>query len=269
VEFVQLEAKAEALRPQWSALLKESGGIVIDRSTSAEVLPLVKGVPRRIGEVQCMDVLHKDAQGNWWPECYYREALHEGITQAAEDLDTSAVAYITGEGSLMRVAMSVLVQLGYRTINLVLENPDELTALSDTFKRLFFDTEINFLRNTDLTLQKNDGTILVNTMDLAQHKELSDDLTYLNFIYGVGLVVDTQGEQLTNPVIEEAKHVGLRVLGGDHLQAVADHRVLKSILPTLTISLPQYHQKWREFIQQSSVPSTAKPAEGPVTKEDT
>ena len=186
-EIVEVDIDFENLKLQWKEMLASSSGIIFDRQVSGEVLKLLRGVPRIIGELQCIDLLSRDAKANWWPDCFFRETLLQEIARAAPNLDTSASAYITGEGSLMRVGMSALVQMGYRRINLVLENPENFEFLSDVFKRLFFDTEITLMRNTDLTLQKNDGTILVNTVKLAEHAELRDDLTYLNFIFWCGI----------------------------------------------------------------------------------
>ncbi len=263
-ELINVDLNLETLRPQWKEILKFSDGIIVDRANSSNILQLINGVPRRITEIQCLDSVFKDKKGNWWSECFYREILHESIVAAADNLDTSASAYITGEGAFMRIGMSVLVQLGYRKINLVLERIENSDALSDVFKRLYFDTEFNFLPNMDLTLQKNDGTILINTASLVDHQELKEDLTYLNFIFGAGLVVDTQSDQVSNPVMDEALHVGLRVLFGHALQARADWKILSRMLGPLKISLQEFEQKWFEYVQQSV--SVEKLAEGPVTK---
>ena len=264
-EFIHYDSDRDNLNKHWREILKTSDGIIIDREISSHVLPLINGVPRRIGEIQCIDVMAKDPRGNWWPECFFREALHEGIIKSAEDLDTSASGYLTGEGSLMRVGMSVLVQLGFRKINLVLENPEDFETLSDSFKRLYFDTDIRLMRNTDLTLQKNDGTILINTVKLRQHPELQEDLTYLNFIIGAGLVVDTQGDRLTNPVLDEALNVGLRILPGCDVQSAADWQVLNTILGGLQVSQTEFVKKWGEFVKTSYM--NEKPDISPVTKE--
>ena len=257
-EFIDIQTDLDGLRKQWKEISKNAQYILVDELHSGFLLKIIPGVSRRILEIDRIDSIFIDEKGNLWPNCFTRESLHELIVAKASNLDTSAKAYITGQDSKMRVALSVAVQLGYRQINLISENESDSVGSDQIFKKLFFETQVKRLKNTDLTLQKNDGTLLINTLDLHVHKELAEDLTFLNFIYGEGLVVDTQQFQSSNSVLDEALHVGLRVLTGLELQALTDYKTLVSILGKAVVPFDSYLKSWSEFVKQ-------KPAKGPVT----
>ncbi len=244
----------ETFKTQWKNILKEACSVLVDEKYSSLLLKFLPQVSQRLLEVQCIDSIFQDEKKNIWPHCLAREALHELITQTAPHLDTSAAAYVTGSGPMMRVALAVAVQLGYRSVYVVMKSSEIVPTLESELKRLYFDTKISVMRNADLTLQKNNGSLLINTLEFAGHEELSEDISYLNFIFAGGLVVDTCRRQIKNSLLDEALHVGLQTIHGGAFQAGVDWYFIKNLLGTTPWSQGEYRTKWLEFVKSQKNP---------------
>jgi len=264
VEWAEYTGDQEKLKKEWKEVFKKAHGCLFSESYAAFLPGILSSLPRRILEVHKVDTIMTDHRGNWWPFCLQRDALHELVTHRVPNLDTHARAYVTGSGPEMRVALALVVQLGFRTVYIVMEDPVHQEALAEELQRLYFDIQIRLTRNSDLTLQKNNGSILINTFRLDEKPEYIYDLSYLNFILVGGVVVDTSTFPLKNQLLAEAAHVSLQVIHGAEISGLADWLFLHKLNGQVSINKTEYCKRWVAFLQQ--LENQKNPVESPVTK---
>ncbi len=248
IEFIESVCSKEELTKNYASLIKDVDGALVSEAYSKIFFEIYPQVSRRILEVKKIDCLIRDS-GGIWPHCLMRESLHELIIQKANKLDTQMRAYVTGSESSMRVAISAAIQLGFAEICIVVDEVEVAQSILVDLQKTFFSVQFYILKNTDLTLQQNNGTLLVNTVRLEGKAEFIEDLTYLNFISLEGLVVDINLFPLVNPLIEESKHVGLRTLSGAELRGHMDWLFLKKIFGQVSVDAKTYVQKWLDVLK--------------------
>jgi len=248
MEFIDAHPDKEELKKNHSELFQNMDAAFISEEYSGAFFEIFQNVTRRILEGRKIDSLFKTESGIW-PQCLMREALHELIIQKASRLDTQMRAYVTGSGASMRVALAMLVQLGFSEINIVVDEPEMAQSILSEVNKTFLLVNFHVLRNTDLTLQPNNGSLLINTVRLEEKGELIEDLSYLNFISLDGLVVDLNLQPVSNQLMEEAGNVGLKILSGIELQGYMDWLFLKRLFGHVSLTSAQYLQKWEEFFK--------------------
>lgn len=214
---------------------------------SAELISEVK-------DLGWADVLIRE-QTHFWPRLIQREALRLSIVRAAPHLDSHSVGYVTGKGPEARMAAAVLIQLGFEKLAILSDDPalveDELQFLL----KKYFGIQIRFLSEPEMTAQPNNGSIIVNTISHENESDILDDLPYLNYIKKEGLVVDLPFAKGPNQLIDEAKHVEMRVLNGVTVRGQRDYLLLlqkaKSLGVDLGISESEYLSRWDAFEMKS------------------
>jgi hypothetical protein len=226
----------------------DAAGIFLEQDYSPVVISSLHQVPAKILEISTLDALLRDPAGRWWPHSYLKLALHEKIAERAPALDCTQIAYVTGDNFVMQVAVSVAVQLGFSSIHIVVSHPEQSKDWTKVLQRKYFGIEFKLISSSDLTLQKNNGSLLINTVDSQQSEGLMEDLSYLNFLLAGGLVVDLNILPLKNHLIEEATHVGLPVLAGSEVHGYTDFLVLKDAIPDFAFSKSDYMNSWSEFL---------------------
>lgn len=212
--------------------------------------PLFKLAARKPTEV--VETGHADSviyqQGSVWLRCFLRIALRQLIMEASPSLNTHATCYITGTGSLTRMCAVVAIQMGFRHLAFVASEHHEAAAEIRGLQRLFFDLEFKLLRENELTLQPNNGSLLINTLPAETGGVIFEDLTYLNFLKKEGLVVDLPLSFVSNPLLEEAAQAELVFLESFKIWGVRDWLFLQSLLADqLTITLADYLKEWESF----------------------
>jgi hypothetical protein len=243
------EDAAKWLKQHWREWTNLAHGIFVGEDFNALLLKVLPSVPKKIVDIQKVDVLARDERRKWWPECRLRDSLHELVIGRTPHLDCSQMAYVTGLGLEMRVAMAVVAQLGFPTINLVVMDLVEGEKALAELQRKYFSVKINLLENADLTMQKNNGSLLINTARDEQTSDLIRDLSYLNFVLADGLVVDMNVLPLKNQMIEEARNVGLPVLLGWEILGYRDYLLLKQMIPSMKIDFSTYKTDWLAFLE--------------------
>jgi hypothetical protein len=261
-EFVDANPNEEELKAQWKTIFSQSSAMLIDQKHSTFLLKIMPQTSRRLLETHRIDSMFKDAKNNAWPQCLLREALHELIVKTAPHLDTSGVGYVTGACPMMRTSVSVLVQLGFRKLYVVVRHDQAASEIEATLRKLYFDTEIHVINHVELPLHKNNGSILINTFEFSGNKELAEDLSYLNFIFAGGLVIDTCHRQIRNPLLDEAIHVGLQNIHGGTLQGAADWHFVHQLL-SVPLGQAEYTQKWLQVIGAPAADEGAEPKNPP------
>ena len=243
VKFVDVMIAKEELQKSWKSLFKRMDAAIVAESYSQIFFDILPQINREVREVKKIDSLFKVSAG-WSELCLMREVLHEEIISRVPRLDNRAIAYLVGSGTTMRVGMSVLNQLGYQVVCLVVDDESQVESSLIEMKRYFFNLDIRVMINSDLTLQPNNGSILLNTVRLEGREELITDLSYLNFIREGGLVVDTSLLPIEHQLLEESRNVGLSCISGVEIRAYCDWLFLKKVFGQVSLSKAEYVRKF-------------------------
>jgi len=232
------------------ALLKtnEADGVLLPPFYSDLLLAASARIPTEVREAGYVDSVIRQ-NGAMWIRCYFREALHQLILEKASKLDTHAIAYVTGSDPLARLSAVVAIQMGFQKIVLISENHEEADQIIQQLQKLFFSLDFTLLRETELTLQPNNGSLLLNTLQAESGGVVFEDLTYLNFLKKDGLVVDLPILHHANPLLEEAKHVGILQLSGDEIWGLRDFFFLQALAVPLPM-VSDYLKVWSQFLQE-------------------
>ncbi|MGZ5279399.1 MAG: hypothetical protein ACXWC9_05630 [Pseudobdellovibrionaceae bacterium] len=100
-------------------------------------------------------------------------------------------------------------------------------------------------------MQPNNGSLLLNTLQAESGGVVFEDLTYLNFLRKDGLVVDLPMNGQSNPLLEEAKHVGILQLSGGEIWGLRDFFFLQALAVSLP-SVSDYLKDWSQFLQEEN-----------------
>lgn len=224
------------------ALLEPTVGEVVT-DAAKEVLSEVK-------DLGWADLLIRQ-QKHLWPKLLSRHALRLSIIQAASDLDSHSVGYVTGKGPMARMAAAVLIQLGFERLAILSDDPVLVEKEISFMRRKYFGIQIHFLSESEMTMQPNNGSIIINTIAHDKESNILDDLPYLNYIKKEGLVVDLPFATGPNQLIDEAEHVGMRVLSGVTVRGMRDFILLQQLAEIQEIKCPfeltDYMKAWLEF----------------------
>jgi hypothetical protein len=234
---------------------------LINSSLGEMFFSTVTSIPEEVREAGLCDaIVFEDKK--YWLRCFLREALKDTLIRKSGLLDTHADLYITGSGSLSQLCASVGVGLGFRRINWVAGDEKLATASIQKFQKLFFDIEINFINDNELTLQPSNGSLLINTVDEQEGTSLLEDLTFLNFMKEASVVVSLPLLQKQSKLLHEAAELGIKGIDGIDVWGLRDYFFLRSALGSgFSISESDYLEKWSHFIKNQD--------HGPVTKETT
>lgn len=231
---------------------KLSDGLLLSTLFTENILTSNAKVPSEVVEAGLVDSIVR-TQGVFWVRCFLKEALRQSILGKSPSLDTHSIAYITGSELMTRLSIVVAAHMGFRRFMVVTREPEAAELRIAQLKKLFFDLEIKVIKDFELTLQPNNGSLLINTYTPEDGGEVFADLTYLNFLKPEGLVVDLPFSAKTNDLLEEAAHVKIPTLTGLEIWGTRDYFFLSAVLgPELQMTLPNYLLQWREFINQSN-----------------
>jgi|GEM_PF-6542311 len=245
------ELLKQTLKENWLSLTRSQDCILVGDDLSPVLMEILPSVPKRILDVGKMDILNRDPSRKWLAHCRLRESLHDSVIGAAPRLDTTQVAYVTGLGADMRVGVDVAVQLGFPVIKLVVPKRAEGEFAVTQLRRNYFSIDFQVLEYADLTMQKNNGTLLVNTVNFKIEADLRQDLSYLNFILDEGLICDLNLLPLQNQMIEEARNVGLPTLAGWQILGHQDWLLLRTMFPDWSVLRTDYLRHWQEHLASS------------------
>jgi hypothetical protein len=225
----------------------EIDAVLLDPEFSQILYPAAAKKPTAVVEAGFADCLIKQ-ETSMWLRCYLRDTLKELILQEAPMLDTHATCYLTGSNNLTRMCAVVAIQMGFRNLVVVANDYEEAQSSIGNIQKLFFDLEFKVLRPTELTLQPNNGSLLINTLTAELGGVIFEDLTYLNFLNQKGLVVNLPISRGTNQLLEEAHHVGLLQVSGLAIWGTRDWLFLKSLLKDkFQFPLSEFLKSWESL----------------------
>ena len=198
---------AESPMSWWPTLSKSNYDFILISSKHAKaLLPYFKKTPNRIVEIKTFDILIRE-HGEFWPHSILRDSIHMTIAEKYSALDTSSTVYITGLGAKARVAISVAVQMGFETVRIVTSTVSKSEV--QELQRKYFGVRFELLDSGALTIQTNDGSMLVNTLDLANNQIVSEDMSYLNFLKSNSLILDFNPVNVESALKTEASNLGI------------------------------------------------------------
>lgn len=230
--------------------LKPQGfdGLLLHPEFSEILFPASPRIAAEIMEAGFADSMIRE-NSKVWLRCFLREALRLLILKKSPRLDSHSVAYITGSDPMARMAAVVAAQLGFEKLVVVSSFAEQAQQFVENLKRLFFGLNVKILGENELTLQPNNGSLLLNTLSKEQNAVILEDLTYLNFLKKDGLVVDIPLDCEGNSLLDEALHVGIPLIDGVDVWGHRDFLFLQSLLgDNFKVDLSSYLADWRSFV---------------------
>lgn len=227
-------------------------GVIVDPNQSSKELEHLRRIPRDILLLKYFDFL-KFEDGVFWPRALALESLRQVILRRVpEGLDLRAWALVTGTAPLARAALGIIFHLGFRQARLIYDAPEEMNALQlkSDLEKYYFGLKISLQKTNELTLQPNNGSILINTVDLEANKEMLETLLYLNFLHRPGMIVDMPFHLQNGPLIEEGHESGFETVAGCEVQGEWDYQLLGGLGIQTGMTADVYQKKWAEFLAQ-------------------
>lgn len=186
---------------------KEADLILTDGRNSEHELQSMKFIPREILMVRHVDLIDRRDPKKPWPRSLLTGAIKHAVLKTSRGLDQRGWAFTTGVSPVTRAAILAMFELGYRQVKLIHlpdEEPGALKIQEDCAKFCFGLTIEKKLRS-ELTLQANSGSLLVNVENLEADADLLQTLLYLNFLHRPGLVVDLSPDgEASSTLLKEA-----------------------------------------------------------------
>ncbi len=148
-------------------------------------------------------------EGKLWPRQVFTSELKNLIVERAPALDTHQAAYIAASGAFLHMSLSLVARFGYKKIRIVTKDRTAALARAQKFEKLFFGVDLSVIDDHEITLQSNDGSLLISSLNSQEDSALLSDLTYLNFLAKTSLIIDLDYHKDSGVLIDEAKMVGL------------------------------------------------------------
>ncbi len=235
--------------PDLQKKLKGSHAALLDLVDSQKLIGQMTTLPTETRLLACADCLFYE-DGAWWPRLNLKEAMRELIIKKARNLDINESAFIIGEGPLLRLLASLVINFGFSKVFLVGLSMVDLQEQRDRLKKTFVGIDWRPLEASQLTMQTVGAAILINSMPLEANPALLNDLAYFNFMKNQGLVVDLNVFPLESALIEEAHRANLRVLSGFQVRAQQDYGFIHRLGLANLISFEDFSDKWLNYLKQ-------------------
>lgn len=190
---------------------KDAAAISVDMAMSRPLLDDCQLQPTLVRNLQCLDSFFKD-DGAWLPRNLTYEALRRVLITAARDLDIRQPAFVVGQNERMRIAASLLAEVGFKDIYLVSTDLADLNEEIEFLSRRQLGVRFHKIPADELTLQVVSAAVVINSNELANDESLLNDLSYFNYMKGNGYVLDFHWDVEQNLLLEEARNADLKTL---------------------------------------------------------
>lgn len=220
---------------------------------SEDHLLRLKNVPREVVLTRHLDVIERTA-GKIWPRSLLPTALKQIVLRSSKGLDLRDWALVTGTSSVSRAALISVFELGYRMVRLVHADGEEDKAerIRRDYEKFCFGLKILPQKRAELTLQPNNGSLVVNVEDLTQDEDLLQTLLYLNFLHRPGLVIDLTGDQgVESALLKEARLSGFETVSEFRVRTEWDFLLLQSLKLAPQLGVDEYHALAANWQQQN------------------
>ncbi len=233
-----------------SDLLKDADIAKIDMSLSVLALRELKLQPTLVRTLQSTDFLIKE-EGLWYPRVFLYEALRKVLVEYARGLDNRDSAFVVGTSEEAMVSGAVLAHMGFRKIYFTGHDIAELKLKTELLKKNFFGIEFSILDAGYLTAQTIGANIVINTINIAEDKELLRDMSYFNYMKRRGFVVDLNLIPYHNPLLEEAQRAELRVVYPIPIAAEETYYCLQQLDLLGQLKVEDLCQSWERFLMEN------------------
>lgn len=189
------------------------------------VLNLIPAISSEIRFLNRIDTLIK-LKGVFWSKNLFRSAFHELILKRATDLDTAATALIVGANDEVKIAISVLAEIGFEKISVVGSTQEEVKTFLDQFRNQFLGITFQELSQQELVLQAGIHSVCINAIELENQSPMFNDILYYNYLKQGGLVANlAQGpfsEDHKDLLLKEAKSIQSPIISRAEVDVVLE-----------------------------------------------
>jgi len=165
--------------------------ILVDPMESLGLLPQFTSRSQDVEKMQFFDTVVYSG-GRLWPNCFYRHAFKDLVFSKCPSLNTRLRCYLAGEHPLLLPAIDAFSKLGISQYCWITKNTAAVEALIRLAKSIFIGLNIEVMKTMELTLQANNGCVVINGVVDPSESDILDDLAYLNFLDHPGLIVDLE-----------------------------------------------------------------------------
>lgn len=189
------------------------------------------------------------SEGKWWLQAFLLEALSQLIVKKAPALNTHRMVYVTGNNFYTRMSAVAAIRLGLEHISFVTDDPEQLQEMVVSLQKNFFDLQVLLVKDTEITLQTSNASLLINTVSAQESPSLIEDLTYLNFLEKQNsLFIDLPFSKESNEAVKEAEEVGISCLHSTEVWGMRDFLLLEKLQFPELPEAQQYLEKWQAFL---------------------
>lgn len=252
IEFWRsLNLNAEFISGDWKTLseIQDLDGIFVDPVFCESLLTQLRQMTREIKAIGYFDFLEKTKLG-LSPVSLLRQYGTEMIRSGVVSLDTRKIAYITGSNAWSRIFAILAAQLGFKKVIFVVKSLEENHQLLVDLSAISFGIEFSSMLESELTLQPNNASLLINTIAEQEAPALISDLSYLNYLSLSGLVIDIHESNLKSLLIEETRNSKITLIDGLAVQSFLEYWLLTKQTGLLTSSLSDYVEKRKSFLMK-------------------
>lgn len=249
-----LDLETELLPAFDESLLGSAAGVLVDFSVAEQLLASIATMPSLVRDLQCFDCFLKD-NGKWYPRLLFFETLRDLVVKKARDLDIRTCAYVVGNNIEAKIIAAVVTDLGYSTVYIIgTEHASSLQHLAH-LKKKFIGVRFEYVPAEAMTASAEQGSLMVNCLDLSLLPDLQTNLSYFNFMQKNGLVVDLVLSEKPSFLMEEAGRANLRVVSAIDFYLLRDLLFLRRMGLDRLIQADDYAKSWGEFLK--TLPSSS------------
>lgn len=206
--------------------------VLLDPSRSEEILAKYSNRSQDLELLRVVDCLVFEG-GRLWPHCLYRKAFQEVVYDKSPALDTSLRCYVAGDHPLIPVALESFSRLGYSQFHWIAGDAAAVTPTIERMRRFLIGMKINLLKSSELNLQANNGSLILNGITAEKDQAILDDLAYLNFLQPPGLILDLEASEIVDWGVSEEDGRGFPIVTRKDLLKVYDSVLMKSLTTIL------------------------------------
>lgn len=207
--------------------------ILVDPKESLGLLSLFPNRSQDVEKIQLFDTVIFSG-GRMWPNCFYRHAFKDLVFAKCPSLNTRLRCYLAGEHPLLLPAIDAFSKLGISQYYWITKNTAAVEELIRLAKSIFIGLKIEVMKTMELTLQANNGSVVINGVIDPSESDILDDLAYLNFLDHPGLIVDLESSTPVEWGATEDEAQGYPKAGRSDLLKMYDTILMKEISLLIT-----------------------------------
>lgn len=202
--------------------------ILLDPKDSAQAIQYYQRYPKDMEKLGVMDTIFFDGQ-RLWPDLLYIHAFRDLVFSKVPALNIKLRCYLAGDHLLIEPAVFALSKLGYTQFYWVTRHREKCQIRIDRLKQILLGLQFRSLDTSELTLQNNNGSLILNGVTDPEEIDLLDDLAYLNFLQPPGMIIDLEASQPVDWGASEDQSTGYPVGKGFDLRRCYDALVMKTL----------------------------------------